>query len=144
MAIEAPLELKSFSFARQSLLGWLTSSLAEAIMALQTSHGSAFLTPRVIQSSNDPNMTVPFNLWGDAALCCCSILHAVASILMFAWQHSSGALSELLNLLIDVVDTGALHYLSLILNRKVDRDSLTAVGESYILLLKSFCLRHWV
>jgi FYVE zinc finger/WW domain len=114
------------------MLGSLTSCSAEAIMALQTSSTATTASNNILSSllvsSNDANMTVPSTLRGDAAPRCCGVLDTVASILMFAWQHPSGASSELLDRLIEVLDAGALPFLSRILNMKVDWDSLTAIG----------------
>jgi len=42
---------------------------------------------------------------------------------MFAWQHPSGASSELLDRLIELVDSGAIPYLSKVMNSKIDWES---------------------
>lgn len=101
------------------VLGSLTSCSAEAIMDLQTKQ---IISP-IMLSSNDSSMTVQSTLRGDAAPRCLGILETVSSILMFAWQHPSGASSELLDRLIEMIDAGAIPYLSRIINSKIDWES---------------------
>lgn len=101
------------------VLGSLTSCSAEAIMELQTRN----ILSMLLLSSNDSSMTVQSTLRGDAAPRCVGIVETVSSILMFAWQHSSGASSELLDRLIEMVDAGVIPYLSKVLSSKIDWDS---------------------
>lgn len=101
------------------VLGSLTSCSAESIMELQTRQ---VLSPLVL-SSNDASMTVQSTLRGDAAPRCLGVLETMSSILMFAWQHPSGASSELLDRLIEMIDAGIVPYLSKVLNSKIDWES---------------------
>ena len=101
------------------ILGALTSCSAEAIMEL---HSRQVLSNLII-SSNDASMTAPSTLRGDGAPRCLGMLEAAASILMFTWQHPSGASSELLDRLIEALDVGAITYLFRVLTSKMDWES---------------------
>jgi hypothetical protein len=101
------------------VLGSLTSCSAEAILKLQ----SRQIISSLLISSNDATMTVPSSLRGDSPPRCLGVLETAASLLMFSWQHPSGASSELLDRLIEVIDAGAIPYLSKIINAKIDWDS---------------------
>jgi hypothetical protein len=101
------------------ILGSLTSVSAEAIMNLQSKQ----VLSKLLVASNDANMTVASTMRGDGSPRCLGVLEAVANILMFAWQHPSGASSELLDRLIEVMDAGAIPYASKVLNAKLDWDS---------------------
>ena len=98
------------------ILGSLTSCSAEAIMAL---HSRQVLSS-LVQTSNDASMTAPSTLRGDAAPKCLGMLEAASSILMFTWQHPSGASSELLDRLIEALDAGAITYLFRVLTSTMD------------------------
>ena len=100
-------------------LGALTSCSAEAILDLQ----SRQILSSLILASTDANMTVASTLRGDSSPRCLGVLETVASILMFAWQHPSGASSELLDRLIEVIDAGVIPYISKVLNSKIDWES---------------------
>jgi len=101
------------------ILGSLTSCSAEAIMELQTRQ---VLSPLML-SSNDASMTVPSTLRGDAAPRCLGVFETMSSVLMFAWQHPSGASSDLLDRLIEMIDAGAIPYISKVINSKIDWES---------------------
>jgi len=98
------------------VLGALTSCSAEAIMELQTRQ----ILSALLVASDDSSMTLPSTLRGDAAPRCLGVVETAASILMFAWQHPSGASSELLDRLIEVIDAGVIPYLSKVINMKID------------------------
>eukprot|EP00529_Nitzschia_sp_RCC80_P002265 CAMPEP_0113516958 /NCGR_PEP_ID=MMETSP0014_2-20120614/41926_1 /TAXON_ID=2857 /ORGANISM="Nitzschia sp." /LENGTH=2154 /DNA_ID=CAMNT_0000413969 /DNA_START=305 /DNA_END=6769 /DNA_ORIENTATION=- /assembly_acc=CAM_ASM_000159 len=101
------------------ILGTLTSCSAEAIMELHSRQELSSL----IQAANDSSMTAPSTLRGDAAPKCLGMLEAASSVLMFTWQHPSGASSELLDRLIEVLDAGAITYLYRVMNSSMDWDS---------------------
>lgn len=102
------------------ILASLTSCSAQAIMDLQTQN----IMSQLLLSSNDASMTMTSSsLRADAAPRCLGILETVSAILMFAWQHPSGASSELLDRLIEVLDAGAIDYMSKVLSVKVDWES---------------------
>lgn len=101
------------------ILGSLTSCSAEAIIALQTKQ---ILSPLLL-SSNDASMTVASTLRSDAAPRCLGVLETVSAIVMFAWQHPSGAQSELLDRLIELIDAGIIPYLSKVINAAMEWDS---------------------
>jgi hypothetical protein len=101
------------------ILGSLTSCSAEAVMELQTRQ----IISTLLLDSDDASMTVASTLRGDAAPRCLGILETVSSILMFTWQHPSGASSELLDRLIEMVDAGAITMVSKLLNSKIDWES---------------------
>ncbi|KAL3919643.1 MAG: hypothetical protein SGILL_003654 [Bacillariaceae sp.] len=101
------------------ILGSLTSCSAEAIMEL---HSRQVLSALVL-AANDASMTAPSTLRGDAAPRCLGMLEAASSILMFTWQHPSGASSELLDRLIEALDAGAITYLFRVMTSKMDWDS---------------------
>lgn len=101
------------------ILGALTSCSAEAIMEL---HSKQVLSS-LIQAANDDSMTAPSTLRGDAAPKCLGMLEAASSVLMFTWQHPSGASSELLDRLIEALDAGAITYLFRVMNSTMDWDS---------------------
>jgi hypothetical protein len=101
------------------ILGSLTSCSAEAIMEL---HSRNVLSSLVL-AANDASMTAPSTLRGDAAPRCLGMLEAASSVLMFTWQHPSGASSELLDRLIEALDAGAITYLFRVLTSKMDWDS---------------------
>ena len=77
----------------------------------------------LLLASNDASMLAPSTLRGDTAPRCIGVLEAVASVLMFAWQHPSGASSELLDRLIEALDVGAIGFLSKVMSAKVEWDS---------------------
>jgi hypothetical protein len=99
------------------IMGAFTSCSAESILDLQQ-------TPQILSSlilaSTDATMTMPSTLRGDSSPRCLGVLETVASILMFAWQHPSGASSELLDRLIEALDAGVIPYLSRVVNSKID------------------------
>ncbi|KAG7362774.1 WW domain containing protein [Nitzschia inconspicua] len=101
------------------ILGSLTSCSAEAIMEL---HSRQVLSALVL-AANDASMTAPSTLRGDAAPRCLGMLEAASSVLMFTWQHPSGASSELLDRLIEALDAGAITYLFRVMTSKMDWDS---------------------
>ena len=101
------------------ILGSLTSCSAEAIMEL---HSRQVLSSLVL-AANDDSMTSPSTLRGDTAPRCLGMLEAASAVLMFAWQHPSGASSELLDRLIEALDAGTITYLFRVMNSKIDWDS---------------------
>lgn len=101
------------------VLGSITSCSAEAVIDLQTKQ----VVSTLMSSSNDSSMVVQSTLRGDAAPRCLGVLDTVSAILMFAWQHPSGASSELLDSLIEMIDAGAIPYLSRVVNSKIDWES---------------------
>ena len=101
------------------VLGSLTLCSAEAIMEL---HSRQVLSPLIL-ASNDASMTALSTLRGDSAPRCLGMLEAASSILMFTWQHPSGAESELLDRLIEALDNGAITYLFRVLTSQMDWDS---------------------
>jgi hypothetical protein len=101
------------------ILGSLTSCSAEAVMELQTRQ----IISSLLSDSDNAAMTVASTLRGDAAPRCLGVLETVSSILMFTWQHPSGASSELLDRLIEMVDAGAITIVSKVLNSKIDWES---------------------
>eukprot|EP00980_Cylindrotheca_fusiformis_P020255 scaffold7328_cov145-Cylindrotheca_fusiformis.AAC.3 len=101
------------------VLGELSSCSAEAIMEL---HSRQILSSLIL-ASNDTSMTACSTLRGDSAPRCLGMLEAASAILMFAWQHPSGASSELLDRLIEALDVGAITYLFRVLTAKMDWES---------------------
>lgn len=101
------------------VLGSLTSCSAEAIMELQARQ----ILSTMLTSSNDSSMTVPSTLRSDSAPRCLGVLDTISSVLMFFWQHPSGASSELLDRLIEMIDGGVVPFLSKVVNSKMDWDS---------------------
>jgi len=101
------------------ILGSLTSCSAEAIMEL---HSRQVLSSLVL-AANDASMTAASTLRGDTAPRCLGMLEAASAVLMFAWQHPSGASSELLDRLIEALDAGTITYLFRVMNSKMDWDS---------------------
>jgi len=101
------------------ILGSLTSCSAEAIMEL---HSRQVLSSLVL-AANDDSMTAPSTLRGDTAPKCLGMLEAASAVLMFAWQHPSGASSELLDRLIEALDAGTITYLFRVMNSKIDWES---------------------
>lgn len=101
------------------ILASLTSCSAEAIMELQT---RKVVSPLLL-ASNDASMLSPSTIRGDTAPRCLGVLETVASVLMFAWQHPSGASNELLDQLIEALDVGAISFLSKVLSAGVEWDS---------------------
>lgn len=107
------------------LLSALTSCSAEAILQLQS---RPQLLSSLITASTEPSMTMASTLRGDQSPRCLGVLETVSSILMFAWQHPSGAASELLDRLVEVLDAGIIPYLSKVMNSKMDWESQDCVG----------------
>lgn len=68
-------------------------------------------------------MTMASTVRGDGSPRCLGVLETVSSILMFSWQHPSGSGKDLLDTLIDMIDAGAIPYLSKVLRTKVDWES---------------------
>ncbi|CAB9527939.1 expressed unknown protein [Seminavis robusta] len=101
------------------ILASLTTCSAEAIMELQT---RKVVSPLLL-ASNDASMLSPSSIRGDTAPRCLGVLETVASVLMFAWQHPSGASNELLDQLIEALDVGAISFLSKVLLKGVEWDS---------------------
>lgn len=101
------------------ILGAMTSCSAEAIMEL---HSRQVLSSLIL-AANDASMTAPSTLRGDAAPKCLGMLEAASSVLMFAWQHPSGASSELLDRLIEALDAGTITYLFRVMTSKMDWES---------------------
>jgi len=101
------------------ILGSLTLCSAEAIMEL---HSRQVLSSLVL-AANDESMTAPSTLRGDTAPRCLGMLEAASAVLMFAWQHPSGASSELLDRLIEALDAGTITYLFRVMNSKMDWES---------------------
>lgn len=77
----------------------------------------------LLLASNDASMLSPSTIRGDTAPRCLGVLETVSSVLMFAWQHPSGASSELLDRLIEALDVGAISFLSKVLSTAVEWDS---------------------
>ena len=77
----------------------------------------------LLLASNDASMLSPSAIRGDTAPRCLGVLETVASVLMFAWQHPSGASNELLDQLIEALDVGAISFLSKVLLKGVEWDS---------------------
>mmetsp|Transcript_10306 Transcript_10306/g.28438 ORF Transcript_10306/g.28438 Transcript_10306/m.28438 type:complete len:2169 (+) Transcript_10306:173-6679(+) len=108
------------------VLGSLTSCSAEAIMNLQT---RPQIMAALLTATNDISSATASTLRVDGAPRCLGVLETVSSLLMFAWQHPSGAGSELLDRLIEVLDAGVVPYLSRVVSTKIEWDSSTkAVG----------------
>ena len=103
--------------AAGTMLSSMTACSAEAVMEIQSRQVLSLLLVGSIDS------TAPSNMRGDGAPRCFGTLDAAAAVLMFAWQHPSGASSELLDRLIEVIDAGMIPYLSRVLNIKVEWDS---------------------
>jgi len=103
--------------AAGTMLSSMTSCSAETIMEIQNRQVLSLLLVGSIDS------TAPSSMRGDGAPRCFGTLDAAAAVLMFAWQHPSGASSELLDRLIEVIDAGMIPYLSRVLNIKVDWNS---------------------
>ncbi len=101
------------------ILGAITSCSAEAIMEL---HSRQVLSSLIL-TANDSTMTAPSTFRGDNAPRCLGMLEAASSILMFSWQHPSGASSELLDRLIESLDVGVVTFLYQTLTFKMDWDS---------------------
>lgn len=101
------------------ILASLTTCSAEAIMELQT---RKVVSPMLL-ASNDASMLSPSTIRGDTAPRCLGVLETVASVLMFAWQHPSGASNELLDQLIEALDVGAVSFLSKVMSTGVEWDS---------------------
>jgi hypothetical protein len=107
------------------VLACMTSCSAEAIMECSSNSNNMATLLAV-----DASMTTASALRGDAAPKCTGLLEAAAAILIFAWQNHSGASSNLLDRLIDVIDSGAVGYLSRVLAISTDWDSKDkAVGS---------------
>lgn len=107
------------------VLGAISSCSAEAIMELD----SRQVMSNLILTANDTTMTLPSNLRGDKAPRFLGMLEAAASVLFFAWQHTTGASSELLDRLIELLDVGVVSLLFRALTFKMDWDSReNAVG----------------
>ncbi|CAJ1956999.1 unnamed protein product [Cylindrotheca closterium] len=105
--------------AAGTVLASLTSCSAEAIIEL---HSRQVLS-QLLVSSDDTSMTAPSTLRGDAAPRCLGMLEAAASTLIFAWQHPSGAKSELLDRLMEALDAGTITHLFRVLTSKMDWES---------------------
>lgn len=101
------------------ILGSMTLCSAEAIMEL---HSRQVLSSLVL-AANDDSMTAPSTLRGDTAPRCLGMLEAASAVLMFAWQHPSGASSELLDRLIEALDAGTITYLFRVMNSQMDWES---------------------
>mmetsp|Transcript_62300 Transcript_62300/g.94080 ORF Transcript_62300/g.94080 Transcript_62300/m.94080 type:complete len:2134 (+) Transcript_62300:145-6546(+) len=101
------------------ILGALSSCSAETIMDLH----SRKVLPALIKGSNDSSMTAASTIRGDSAPRCLGLLETTSSVLLFAWQHPSGAASELLDRLIEVLDSGAIGHLTRILTARMDWES---------------------
>lgn len=101
------------------VLSSITSCSAEAIIELHSRH----ILSQLLVSSDDTSMTAPSTLRGDAAPRCLGMLEAAASILTFAWQHPSGASSELLDRLMEALDAGTITHLFRVLTSKMDWES---------------------
>lgn len=101
------------------VLSSLASCSAEAIIELNSRH----VMTQLLVSSDDTSMTAASNLRGDGAPRCLGMLEAAASILTFAWQHPSGAKSELLDRLMEALDAGTITYLFGVLNSRMDWES---------------------
>jgi len=101
------------------VLGSLTSCSGEAIIELNSRH----VLPQLLVSSDDTSMTAASSLRGDAAPRCLGMLEAAASMLTFAWQHPSGAKSELLDRLMEALDAGTITHLFRVLTSKMDWES---------------------
>jgi hypothetical protein len=101
------------------VLGAISSCSAEAIMELD----SRQVMSHLILTANDATMTLPSNLRGDKSPRYLGILEATASVLLFAWQHTTGASSDLLDRLIELLDVGVVNLLFRALTFKMDWDS---------------------
>ena len=101
------------------LLSAMTSCSAEAIMELQNKN----ILSSLLLASTDSTMTVASTMRGDGAPRCLGVLETVSFLLMFAWQHPSGSEKDLLDTLIEMIDAGAIPYISKVVNMKVEWDS---------------------
>ena len=103
------------------LLSALTSCSAEAILELQ--HSKNILSSLLL-ASTDSTMTVASTLRGDGAPRCLGVLETVSFLLLFAWQHPSGySEKDLLDTQIELLDAGAVPYISKVINMKVEWES---------------------
>lgn len=107
------------------LLSSLTSCSAEAIMELQNRN----ILSALLVASTDSTMTMASSMRGDGSPRCLGVVETVASLLMFCWQHPSGSEKALLDTLIEMIDSGAIPYISKVINVKIDLDTRdTVVG----------------
>jgi len=77
----------------------------------------------LVLAANDDSMTAASALRGDTAPRCLGMLEAASAVLMFAWQHPSGASSELLDRLIEALDAGTITYLFRVMTSSIDWES---------------------
>lgn len=103
------------------LLSALTSCSAEAIMGLQNKN----ILSALLVASND--MIVPSTVRGDCSPRCLGVVETVANLLMFSWQHPSGSEKDLLDTLIEMIDSGAITYISGVIALKADKKSVGAI-----------------
>jgi hypothetical protein len=101
------------------ILSSITSCSAEAITTIQSRN----VLSSLLLASTDGMMTMTSTIRGDGSPRCLGVLETVSSILMFSWQHPSGSEKDLLDTLIDMIDAGALPYLSKVLRTKVEWES---------------------
>ena len=101
------------------LLSAVTSCSAEAVMELS---GRNVLASLVV-ASTDSAMTLPSTIKGDGSPRCLGVLETVSSLLMFTWRHPSGTEKDLLDTLIEMIDSGAVPYISKVMMAKVEWDS---------------------
>lgn len=99
------------------ILGAITSCSAEAILTLQSVNLS--------QWTADPS---PSSWRGDASPKGLGLLECTGNCLLFAWQHNSGAQSQLLDQLLQVVDAGLLETLSRVLQTPTEWNSVSSAG----------------
>jgi hypothetical protein len=101
------------------ILSSITSCSAEVITNVQSRN----VLSSLLLASTDGTMTMTSTIRGDGSPRCLGVLETVSSILMFSWQHPSGSEKDLLDTLIDMIDAGALPYLSKVLRTKVEWES---------------------
>ncbi len=101
------------------ILSSITSCSAEAITTVQSRN----VLSSLLLASTDGMMTMTSTVRGDGSPRCLGVLETVSSILMFSWQHPSGSEKDLLDTLIDMIDSGAIPYLSKVLRTKVEWES---------------------
>jgi FYVE zinc finger/WW domain len=101
------------------VLSSITSCSAEAITNVQSRN----ILSSLLLASTDSTMTTTSTIRGDGSPRCLGVLETVSSLAMFSWQHPSGSEKDLLDTLIEMIDAGAIPYLSRVLRAKVDWES---------------------
>jgi FYVE zinc finger/WW domain len=101
------------------VLSSITSCSAEAITNVQSRN----ILSSLLLASTDSTMTTTSTIRGDGSPRCLGVLETVSALAMFSWQHPSGSEKDLLDTLIEMIDAGAIPYLSRVLRAKVDWES---------------------